>query len=73
MSWRLLMLFGIAAALGAAEPVPFPLWPGDAPANAGDETLIVRKHGNRQIQWVTNVRWPTLTVYPAAADKAERR
>jgi acetyl esterase/lipase len=74
MSWRSLMILcGVVvfgAALNAAEPVPFPLWPGDAPANAGDEKLIVRKHGNREIQWVTNVRWPTLTVYPAAADKA---
>ena len=53
-----------------ADPQPFPLWPGDPPADAGEETLVVRAHENRMIQWVTKVRWPMLTVYEPAAGKA---
>ncbi len=67
---RILALMTVTClATFAAEPQPFPLWPGAAPADAGAEQSIVRKHENRDIVWVSNVRWPTLTVYPAAADK----
>lgn len=52
----------------AADPQPFPLWPGEAPANAGQEQSIRRKHENREITWTTQVTWPTLTVY-SPADK----
>jgi acetyl esterase/lipase len=46
-------------------PVTLAVWPGDPPAEAAEEQLVVRKHANRMIEWVTKVRWPTLTVIPA--------
>ncbi|MBA3701145.1 MAG: alpha/beta hydrolase [Planctomycetes bacterium] len=69
---HLLALASLACAavgVNAADPQPIPLWPGNAPADAAQEQSIVRKHENREILWVSNVRWSTLTVYPAAADK----
>jgi acetyl esterase/lipase len=69
---RLLALASLTCAameVNAADPQPFPVWPGAVPADASQEQSIVRKHENREILWVSNVRWSTLTVYPAAADK----
>lgn len=66
--YRLLALASLTCAAIAADPQPFPLWPGDAPADAAQEQSIRRKHENREITWTTKVSWPTLTVY-APADK----
>jgi len=63
---RIVSLFAVACAVVAAEPQPFPLWPGAAPADAGQEQSIRRKHENREITWTNQVTWPTLTVYTPA-------
>lgn len=63
---RFLVLASFACAAVAADPQPFPLWPGDAPADAAQEQSIRRKHENREITWTTKVTWPTLTVYSPA-------
>jgi acetyl esterase/lipase len=63
---RLLVLASLACAVTAADPQPFPLWPGEPPANAGQEQSIKRKHENREITWTSQVTWPTLTVYSPA-------
>lgn len=63
----------------AAEPIEVALWPGKAPQDvgiAGEEyfrDLIVSgkpyQVGGRPTKWLTNVTRPTVTIYPAAADK----
>jgi acetyl esterase/lipase len=63
---RILALTAFVAVATAAEPITLPVWPGDAPAEAKEETLVVRPHENRKIEWVTKVRWPTITVIQAA-------
>lgn len=62
---RILILAIVACAAMAADPITIPVWPGDPPAEAKDEQLVQRKHANRVIEWVTKVRWPTLTVIKA--------
>ena len=64
--YRLLVLASVTCAAMAADPQPFPLWPGEPPANAGQEQSIRRKHENREITWTNQVTWPTLTVYAPA-------
>ena len=66
--FRLLVLASLTSAAMAADPQPFPLWPGEPPADAAQEQSIRRKHENREITWTTKVTWPTLTVY-APSDK----
>jgi len=66
--FRTLSLFAVACAVVAADPQPFPLWPGEPPANAAQEQSVRRKHENREITWTNQVTWPTLTVY-APSDK----
>lgn len=66
--YRLLVLASLTCAATAADPQPFPLWPGQPPADAAQEQSIRRKHANREITWITKVTWPTLTVY-SPADK----
>lgn len=56
-------------ALTSAGPLePIPLWPGGVPGEAGlklpDEAIELK--GDYQIQILSNVSSPTLTVYPAA-------
>jgi acetyl esterase/lipase len=60
---QLFFLSALSSAIFAADPQPFPLWPGEPPANAGQEQSIKRKHENREIIWTNQVTWPTLTVY----------
>jgi acetyl esterase/lipase len=62
----LLPLVLAAVTVVAAEPQPFPLWPGEPPATAGQEQSIKRKHDNREITWTSQVSWPTLTIYSPA-------
>lgn len=57
------LLTTFACVVTAADPQPFPLWPGEAPASAGQEQSVRRKHENREITWINQVTWPTLTVY----------
>ena len=61
--YRLLVLASLACGTMAADPQTFPLWPGEPPANAGQEQSIQRKHENREITWTNQVTWPTLTIY----------
>lgn len=65
---HLFCLSVLTGAIFAADPQPFPLWPGEPPANAGQEQSIKRKHENREIIWTNQVTWSTLTVY-SPADK----
>lgn len=60
-----LLLLAFVATIAATEPVTIPVWPGDPPPEAKDELSVQRKHANRMIEWVTKVRWPTLTVIKA--------
>lgn len=60
---QLFLLSTLTGAMFAADPQPFPLWPGEPPANASQEQSIKRKHENREIIWTNQVTWPTLTVY----------
>ena len=60
-----LLLLALVATVAAADPITVPLWPGDPPPEAKEEQSVQRKHSNRMIQWVTKVRWPTITVIKA--------
>lgn len=61
-----LLLLALVAAVSAADPITLPVWSGDPPPEAKEEKSEERKHANRVIQWVTRVRWPTITVIKAA-------
>ena len=50
---RILVLASFVGAALAADPITLPVWPGDPPAEAKEETLVVRPHENRKIEWVT--------------------
>mgnify|MGYP005847094173 CR=1 FL=1 len=69
---KLLLLVPFSLSLLSAEPVTLPLWDGPVPGEdqqkIGPEKTIVRK--NDDLLRLTNVTKPTLTHYPAPADKA---
>jgi acetyl esterase/lipase len=65
-------------ALAADPPLVVDIWPGRAPDDAGiagEEKFIELKVGGKPYEvggkptkWITNVRKPTLTIYPAPKD-----
>jgi endo-1,4-beta-xylanase len=72
MKTFVICLVGIIAgsALAAAEPAEIVLWPGGAPGSEGKtapEKVVTSKNGERQ---VSSVHKPSITVFPAAKDKA---
>ena len=67
-----------AGALAVDPPLVVDIWPGKAPDDAGiagEEKFIELKVGGKPYEvagkpthWITNVRKPTLTIYPAPKD-----
>lgn len=58
-------------ALAAGEPLTIDVWPGPAPGELGDigeEKLLEPQAGARQVDRLTNVSRPTITVYKPPQD-----
>lgn len=69
----LALTFAIALSARGAEPIVVKLWPGKAPGETkdiGPEKSLEPKKGQSSVKRLTNVSEPTITVYPAAKDKA---
>ncbi|MDB5296789.1 MAG: axeA1 2 [Phycisphaerales bacterium] len=67
----LLLLTSVARAAESPAPITLPLLPGDPPAGAvAGEKVDQRKAGDKPITFISNVQWPTLTVYLPEKAKA---
>ena len=72
LSWtNLLLLWAASSQVLAQEPVVVPLWPGGAPGFEArkDEPENIKKKGTLELS-VTNVHYPSLTVYLPPREKA---
>jgi acetyl esterase/lipase len=68
----LLILIAAAPGRTAEKPVVVDVWPGKVPGEnspLGEEKFLEQKPGEKQVQRLTNVSKPTLTIFRPAKDK----
>ncbi|MBL8792727.1 MAG: alpha/beta hydrolase [Planctomycetia bacterium] len=71
-AFALLCCLALAAAQPAEKPLVLDLWPGKVPGEnvpIGEEKLLEQKAGEKQVQRLTNISRPTITIHRPAKDK----